>query len=61
MNRGEFVTVLNKDDPDWFYIRRTDSSEGFVPGSFLCPAEGQYEGAFTKMESSAKHKNHLLS
>ena len=44
MNRGEFVTVLNKDDADWFYIRRADGSEGFVPSSFLCPAEGQYEG-----------------
>ncbi len=44
VERGEFVTVLNKDDPDWFYILRSDSREGFVPSSFLCPAEGQYQG-----------------
>ncbi len=45
VSRGEFVTVLNKDDPDWTFIRRAGGAEGFVPASFLCPAEGQYEGA----------------
>ncbi len=44
VERGEFVTVLNKDDPDWFWISRSDQHEGFVPSKFLCPAEGQQSG-----------------
>ena len=40
VERGEFVTVLNKDDPDWFWVARSDHSEGFIPSNFLCPANG---------------------
>lgn len=36
VERGEFVTVLNMDDPDWYWILRSDGLEGFVPSSFLC-------------------------
>ena len=36
VERGEFVTVLNMDDPDWFWILRSDGLEGFVPSTFLC-------------------------
>lgn len=39
--RGEFVTVLNMDDPDWYWILRSDKKEGFVPRAFLCPAHSQ--------------------
>lgn len=39
VERGEFVTVLNKDDPDWYWIIRSNGHEGFVPSSFLCPIE----------------------
>lgn len=39
VDRGEFVTVLNKDDPDWFWVSRSDSEEGFVPSAFLCPMD----------------------
>lgn len=39
VDRGEFVTVLNKEDPDWFWVCRSDSEEGFVPSSFLCPMD----------------------
>lgn len=39
VERGEFITVLNKDDPDWFWIIRSNAQEGFVPASFLCPIE----------------------
>lgn len=28
VERGEFVTVLNKEDPDWYWIVRTDGQEG---------------------------------
>lgn len=39
VERGESVTVLNKDDSDWYWIVRSDGQEGFVPSAFLCPFE----------------------
>uniref|UniRef100_T1JHQ5 SH3 domain-containing protein n=1 Tax=Strigamia maritima TaxID=126957 RepID=T1JHQ5_STRMM len=39
VERGEFVTVLNREDPDWFWIVRSDGQEGFVPSAFVYPAE----------------------
>jgi len=39
VERGEFVTVLNKDDPDWYWIVRSDGQEGFIPSGFVCPAD----------------------
>ena len=44
VSRGHFVTVLNQDDPDWFWVQRSDGEEGFVPSTYLCPAEGQTIG-----------------
>lgn len=34
-----FYPVLNKEDPDWYWIVRTDGQEGFVPSAFVYPAE----------------------
>ena len=39
VERGELVTVLNKDDPDWYWIVRSDGQEGFIPSGFVCPAD----------------------
>lgn len=39
VERGEFVTVLNKEDPDWYWIVRSDGHEGFVPSAFVCPTD----------------------
>lgn len=39
VERGEFVTVLNREDPDWFWIMRSDGQEGFVPANFIYPAD----------------------
>lgn len=33
------LLVLNKEDPDWYWIVRTDGQEGFVPSAFVYPAE----------------------
>jgi len=49
VERGEFVTVLNRDDPDWYWVARETGQEGFVPGRFLCPAEGQEAAQLLKM------------
>lgn len=39
VERGELVTVLNREDPDWFWVLRSDGQEGFVPSAFVCPAD----------------------
>lgn len=39
VERGEFVTVLNREDPDWVWILRSDGQEGFVPSAFVYPAD----------------------
>ena len=33
----EIVTVLNMEDPDWYWVKRGNGEEGFVPRSFICP------------------------
>lgn len=44
VQRGEFVTLLNNDDPDWFWVSkksRTSKSahqEGFVPSNYVSPS-----------------------
>ena len=37
MERGDVLTVLNKDDPDWHWVVRNDGQEGFVPAAFIYP------------------------
>lgn len=31
-------TVLNREDPDWYWIVRSDGQEGFIPSGFVYPA-----------------------
>lgn len=33
------LLVLNKEDPDWYWIVRSDGQEGFIPSGFVYPAE----------------------
>lgn len=60
---GEFVTVLNKDDPDWYWVRRECrecvSLQGFVPANFLCDYE-QMKAIINKGNSTItmKSSNH---
>lgn len=54
---GEIVTVLNKDDPDWYWIcRHDDRREGFVPANFICQYE-QVEALMNKGNSTATMKS----
>lgn len=48
VERGEFVTVLNREDPDWFWIVRSDGQEGFIPSGFVYPAENILQGTNSK-------------
>lgn len=34
-HRGEKVTVLNKDDIDWYWVIADDGREGFIPREYL--------------------------
>ena len=33
------MTVLNSDDPDWFWVSKFDGQEGFVPSGFIYPLD----------------------
>lgn len=35
VRRGEVVTVLNRDDADWWWVLRSDGKEGFIPSSYV--------------------------
>lgn len=37
MRRGDTVTLLNRDDPDWFWVRDQTGAQGFVPASYISP------------------------
>ncbi|XP_071113728.1 SH3 domain-containing protein Dlish-like [Haliotis cracherodii] len=37
VERCELVTVVNMEDPDWYWVVRSMGEEGFVPRSYLCP------------------------
>ena len=39
VERGQCVTVLNSDDPDWFWVSKFDGHEGFVPSGFIYPLD----------------------
>ena len=39
VERGQCVTVLNSEDPDWFWVSKFDGTEGFVPSGFIYPLD----------------------
>ena len=39
VERGQCVTVLNSDDPDWFWVSKFDGQEGFVSSGFIYPLD----------------------
>lgn len=39
VERGQCVTVLNCDDPDWYWVSKFDGREGFVPAGFIYPLD----------------------
>jgi hypothetical protein len=59
VERGEFVTVLNREDPDWYWVVRSDGQEGFVPSAFVYPAEAIQSECWTSFfrEEINKIKN----
>lgn len=54
---GDYITVLNKDDDDWYWVRRCDDSkEGFVPSKFICDYE-QVKAFLNKGNSTVTMKS----
>ena len=45
--KGDKVTVLNKDDKDWYWVSNTHGDEGFIPKDFLVPLD--------KLQNGGKH------
>ncbi|XP_015114015.1 SH3 domain-containing protein Dlish [Diachasma alloeum] len=65
VERGEFVTVLNRDDPDWFWVlRHCDGNEGFVPSGFVYPGHVLHSyattGTTTTTTTVASDVSHVL-
>ncbi|XP_030381244.1 SH3 domain-containing protein Dlish [Scaptodrosophila lebanonensis] len=65
VERGEFVTVLNREDSDWSWIMRSDGQEGFVPANFIYPADSvrvlQQQKAAPLNESNMQHHANMTS
>lgn len=54
---GDYVTVLNKDDVDWYWVRRDcDQAEGFVPSRFICDYD-QVKSILNKGNSTVTMKS----
>lgn len=63
VSRGDIVTVLNKDDKDWYWAQRKyDQKEGFVPAEFIRPYE-HLRSCINKGNSTVtmKSSNHIDS
>ena len=39
-----FYSVLNREDPDWFWVVRSNGQEGFIPSGFVYPADNVIQG-----------------
>ena len=50
VRQADIVTVLNVDDSDWYWVRKTDSTEGFVPSNFLFRLGLLASGGFSTLE-----------
>ncbi|CAH3123580.1 unnamed protein product [Porites lobata] len=44
--RGEVVTVLNRDDNDWWWVMRVDGAEGFIPSSYASVEAVRFTGKY---------------
>ena len=48
VERGEIVTVLNMDDSDWFWVRKSNMQEGFVPSNYVRRADASSSELFNQ-------------
>ncbi|CAG7835877.1 unnamed protein product [Allacma fusca] len=57
VERGELLTVLNKDDPDWHWVLRSDGQEGFVPAAFIYPLNQTMQANVKTNESECNQQS----
>ena len=59
---GEVVTLLNAEDKEWYWVRRSGGAEGFVPRAFLCrlPDDLRINSEWTVLELFLVKKNKLV-
>ena len=41
MGKGEVMLLLSKTNPDWWHVRKSDGTEGFVPASYVREVEAK--------------------
>ncbi|XP_038072912.1 uncharacterized protein LOC119741239 [Patiria miniata] len=60
---GDVVTVMNKDDPDWLFVKKHSGSreEGFVPRIFLRLKNSDQESSKSGVHSKVNDKNTEIS
>lgn len=46
-------TVLNREDPEWFWIVRSDGQEGFIPSGFVYPADNVLQESAKAAQATA--------
>lgn len=57
VERGQCVTVLNSDDPDWYWVSKFDGQEGFVPSGFIYPLDAiQRQQGLNRGNGSQPHQ-----
>jgi len=62
VERGQLVTVLNKDDPEWFWVNLPDGHEGFVPAGFIYPIDAiQKQRKLDSAQSFPPDPLHLMT
>lgn len=44
VTKGQVVTALNCDDPDWIFVRTASGHEGFVPHNYISPFDQSAKG-----------------
>lgn len=61
--------VLNREDPEWFWIVRSDGQEGFIPSGFVYPADNVLQqnnskptnGGVTNETQQTKNENENIT
>lgn len=60
--------MLNKEDPDWYWIVRSDGQEGFIPSGFVYPADNVIQGHLNRVTNQSlpgnltnQNNSHLLT
>ncbi|KAL3883757.1 hypothetical protein ACJMK2_029989 [Sinanodonta woodiana] len=56
---GELVSLLNSEDPLWYWVKNKRGDEGFVPAEYVCNIDRlrQQEAAIAACQGKLRHKD----